>query len=557
VTYAAFSPDDRKLVTACLDRKARVWETATGRRLLPDLEHRDGVQSAEFSPDGRLILTASGDGSARLWLAEDLQPRAANPVLRHGGGLTRACFSPDGHRILTTCADGSARVWNLAGSAGMPLSTPHAFSPDGSRFLTLSTNSVQVWNAGSGQAVCPPFVPRPVLQKAALDRDGRFLLTFSTLGSTDTKHLVQVWDVAAGQPLGPGLCFSNAPAGVSLAEQGKSMVIFDGNHVQTWNALTGLPLSPLLSHKEAVRQSFFSHDGNRVATLSGREVRVWEAGSGSALFAPLTHPQPVQDAQFSPNDTYLAVGCSDNLLTACYAQVYNALTGNPTGPPLKHTAGVLSVAFSGDSRRVVTASADFTAIIWDSATSRQLAAPLKHENQVRSAAFSPDGRWIVTASADKTARVWDAQSGEPLTPPLRSLSPLARAQFLADQSGIVTVDDQGGTQVWKLPVEQRPLSTLLSLARLLSSGTAAGPPAPPSESLEILWQRLRTHYAADFAISPAEITAWHEFEAQDSELQAQWFAAAFHLERLLSLQADNPSLTQRLARAKENLRPRP
>jgi hypothetical protein len=108
-----------------------------------------------------------------------------------------------------------------------------------------------------------------------------------------------------------------------------------------------------------------------------------------------------------------------------------------------------------------------------------------------------------------------------------------------------------------LPVEQRPLSTLLSLARLLSSGTAAGPPAPPSESLEILWQRLRTHYAADFAISPAEITAWHEFEAQDSELQAQWFAAAFHLERLLSLQADNPSLTQRLARAKENLRPRP
>ena len=332
MTYAAFSPDDRKLVTACLDRKARVWETATGRRLLPDLDHRDGVQSAEFSPDGRFILTASGDGSARLWLAENLQPLAANPVLRHGGRLTRACFSPDGHRILTTCADGSARIWDLAGSAGMPLATPHAFSADGTRFLTLSTNSVQVWDAASGQAVCPPFVPKPVMQRAALGRDGRFLLTFSALESEGTNHLVQVWDVAAGQPLGPGLYFSNAPAGVSLAEQGKRMVVFDGNHVQTWNALTGSPLSPLLSHKEAVGQSFFSHDGNRVATLSGREVRVWDARSGRAVFAPLTHSQPVQDAQFSPNDRYLAVGCSDNLLTACYAQVYNARTVTQPAP---------------------------------------------------------------------------------------------------------------------------------------------------------------------------------------------------------------------------------
>ena len=36
-----------------------------------------------------------------------------------------------------------------------------------------------------------------------------------------------------------------------------------------------------------------------------------------------------------------------------------------------------------------------------------------------SAAFSPDGKRIVTASSDKTARVWDAETGKPIGEPLK------------------------------------------------------------------------------------------------------------------------------------------
>ena len=36
-----------------------------------------------------------------------------------------------------------------------------------------------------------------------------------------------------------------------------------------------------------------------------------------------------------------------------------------------------------------------------------------------SAAFSPDGKRIVTASLDKTARVWDAATGQPIGEPLK------------------------------------------------------------------------------------------------------------------------------------------
>jgi WD40 repeat protein len=552
VTHAAFSPDDRNLVTACLDRKARVWEIASGRKLAPEMGHSDGVESAEFSPDGRYILTASGS-TARLWLAETRQPLAANPILRHPGRLTRAVFNPDGHRILTTSQDGSARVWDLAGSTANVLSTPWTFSDDGSRVVTVSNNSVHVWDSATDQGVCPPLIPTPVIERVVVGRQGRFLLTSSTLKSEPGKHLVQAWDVAAHQSFGRGLVFSNESIGVALSDQGKSVAVFDGDRVQIWDVLSGSPLSPRLSHKEAVKQCFFSHDGNRLATLSGREVRVYDARNGRAVFEPLTYSQPVQTAQFSPDDKYLIAGCSENLVTASYAQVHYAANGHPVGPRLTHAAGIRTVSFSLDSRRVVTASADFTAVVWDCATGRRVAGPLKHESQVCSATFSPDGLWIVTASADKTARVWEIRSGEPLTPAIRSLTPLTRAGFTPGQGRVFTIDDQGTAQVWPLPLEERPLENLLSLAQLIASDTPAGAVAPQiaqSESLQALWQLLRTRCPADFTVTTEQVVAWHGFQARQSELEAHWFAALFHLEHLLSLQPGDSSLGHRLAHAK-------
>ena len=57
--------------------------------------------------------------------------------------------------------------------------------------------------------------------------------------------------------------------------------------------------------------------------------------------------------------------------------------------------------------RVVTASLDKTARVWDAATGKPLTSPLEHQDKVVSAAFSPDGTRVVTASLDNTARMWD------------------------------------------------------------------------------------------------------------------------------------------------------
>src|SRR6516162_3459757 len=73
-----------------------------------------------------------------------------------------------------------------------------------------------------------------------------------------------------------------------------------------------------------------------------------------------------------------------------------------------HKREVNSAAFSPDGSRIVTASEDKTARIWDAASAKEIAVLRGHDNYVWSAVFSPDGSRIVTASRDKTARIWDA-----------------------------------------------------------------------------------------------------------------------------------------------------
>jgi WD40 repeat protein len=76
-----------------------------------------------------------------------------------------------------------------------------------------------------------------------------------------------------------------------------------------------------------------------------------------------------------------------------------------------HQDGVYQAAFSPDGTRLLTASGDKTAKLWDVASGKMIAS-FAQEDSVEHLTFSPNGASILTASADRTAKLWDTNSGK-------------------------------------------------------------------------------------------------------------------------------------------------
>src|SRR5262249_23085449 len=232
---------------------------------------------------------------------------------------------------------------------------------------------------------------------------------------------VVAWDWASGRSKWRAALHSE-PRSLSYRPDGRRLaVLCGGGELLIFDPENGREALRWRAHDEeaaghcvnngAVR---CSPDGRSVLTWGmGNDVRVWEADTGRPRYPPLRHRDKCHDLQFSPDGRSMALASYDGSV-----RVREIATGTVIVELPAHPDAVYSAGFSPNGRLLVTACRDLMVRVWDWRAGRLACPPFEHTKEANAATFTPDGRWVLSASEDGTARAWDWRTGKPVTPPL-------------------------------------------------------------------------------------------------------------------------------------------
>jgi WD40 repeat protein len=598
----AFSPDGQRIMTLASDGTVAFWSVPQGEAAGHLASPITGATSVVFSPDGRCVAVvraaANGAGEVRVW--EVASARAASPTLPHAGAVTSACFNSDGTLLLTASLDGAVRVWNLttvippvpplqdakaplaaAAKAPEPESSVDAiFTPDGKRVATLAgSGCARIWDTASGQPVTPVIEHPQQMPMAAFSHDATRIVIASRLD----RGQAQVFDTATGKAISPALPQTDVVRRVAFSPDDRCLVISGETGVRLFDSGSGRPLALPVKLAAPIHDLVFSPDGSRVATCAGPpaptagpkrtwQVQVWQIATGEAITSPLEvagvqselsgvcMPQMV----FSQDGRWLAVSAETEAEAArgeavgfaTRVQTVEVRRGAAFSQPCDLRGHIGQFFFGPDSTQFfVLGITPGTLTVRDVARGENLALRQPQDHDYRPRELSRDGRWLL-GSAQGGWRVWEVASGDPVTPVLGGgLGEVFGCQgdSLAPDGRVVLAGSSVAPQLWPLAPDQRPLEAVthevqLLAARELDVSGSMVPLAP--NRLSNLWHSVREAYPAALAIAANQPAWWHLHQAGQSERAGQWFAAEFHLRRLLDTPCDGPQTRQRLAHAR-------
>jgi WD40 repeat protein len=473
VSALVFSPDGTRLASASEDGTAHLWDAATGALLHTLTGHTAKVLSVAFRPDGARVVTASADGTVRQWDARTGQP-AEPPFERHVSEVLVAVYSPDGQLVASGGRDRTVRLWRADGREELAVLHGHAaavsdlaFTPDGRRLAsTGQDDTVRFWVAG-------PQAGLPVLRghqlyvyPVAFSPDGR------TLASGSWDKTVRLWDARTGAP-GANLDHPGVVRTLAFGPDGSWLLTAcdADKQLRIWDIATARPRRQFpVAVPTVVWELVLSPDGSRVAvsfnTWPRFFLRVHDVTTGREVFAAAG-----KAFAYSPDGRLLA-GCDadEKAVVLRDAHTYHEVARWPG-----HTAEINSAAFSRDGRRLVSASWDHTARVWDVATGECQHILQGHTALLFAAVFHPDGTRIASAGRDPPIWVWDAATGQEVARLRGHTNYVWSLAFSPDGRTLASGSGDGTVRLWDtFPLADRLGAGAAGQARRPAAGDLLG-----------------------------------------------------------------------------------
>ena len=372
-------------------------------------------------------------------------------------------------------------VWDLVTSrkifcrAGINGDAGEPYSPEINAVLIATDHGLEAVDADSGKANVIAAKGEKVVA-AGFSQDGTMIAYADSSGSItilppSKKHQLKVLAKTEG------LNFRS----VQFTPDGKRVLAASNlSDIRIWDVDSGALKVALAANPDGMNAIEFSKDGRRLLTVGSEGYKVWSAARGILLFSLEKPLKPWASAAISPDgDTLVTTDFTSNA-----ADVWDVLSKRKLFSLDLHTAGVSTAAFSHDSKRLLLASRDGQAEIWnfpvlprwkyESYDTLPYAASFDHSGHrllvvggneqsyasffdidgnneigvfrdqkglIYQAELSPKDDQVVTASHDGTAVLWDAQRGVKLATLDQRKFPIYGAQFNLEGSRVITFAD--------------------------------------------------------------------------------------------------------------------
>lgn len=272
----SFSPDGKLAMTVGeTDKTVRIWETMTGR-CLQVLESSAGhAQRAYFSPDGKGLAILRDDNAISIWNSEDGKARELQVALEFASAALQ--FSRDSRRLLVF-DPGGIYVWQVSTGRKMLVSSPRNFKrgrwygppvqirgPGGEWVLAFDSTKATVINVETGASTSITPKLSDGFKWARLSDDGTRVVTIS-------QKSIQLWNARTGAKI---VDLMKGEGAMIVDGQGQVIVRHDDWKFRLFNLKTGQPVpgvgAPELEELwRRWRLQYFAFPSNRNYTPDGR-----------------------------------------------------------------------------------------------------------------------------------------------------------------------------------------------------------------------------------------------------------------------------------------------
>ncbi|KAI8340753.1 WD40-repeat-containing domain protein [Chlamydoabsidia padenii] len=283
------------------------------------------IPSIYFSPVAPYDFALSSSTRVQIYSSKTHQPKKT--ISRFKDLAYSACFRHDGKLLVAGDATGLVQLFDVNSRAILRTFREHTMPVHVTKFSNNKTNlmsasddkTVRVWDIPTETSINVFEGHEDYVRTGVVSDDNPNLVMTGSYDQT-----VKLWDMRQND------CVMTMQHGapvesILMYPGGGSVVSAGGPTLKVWDLLSGgRCMHTLSNHQKTVTSLAFNGSANRLLTGSlDHHVKIYNVQDYKVVHS-MKYPAPILSVGISPNDTHIAVGMANGLLSIRQRQVSSA-----------------------------------------------------------------------------------------------------------------------------------------------------------------------------------------------------------------------------------------